>query len=93
MQGIAMLNPQRWGGSGTQWGGGNQNNNERDGYVDFEKSQNGAMVFDIGDDEEEDEEKRNEKVSFEEEKSQQRGARGARLCLPHPSLFLIRFLL
>ena len=93
VQGIAMLNPQRWGGSGTQWGGGNQNNNERDGYVDFEKSQNGAMVFDIGDDEEEDEEKRNEKVSFEEEKSQQRGARGARLCLPHPSLFLIRFLL
>ena len=93
VQGIAMLNPQRWGGSGTQWGGGNQNNNERDGYVDFEKSQNGAMVFDIGDDEEEDEEKRNEKVSFEEEKSQQRGARGARFCLSHPSLFLIRFLL
>ena len=46
-----------------------------------------------GSDEEEDEEKRNEKVSFEEEKSQQRGARGARLCSPHPSLFLIRFLL
>ncbi|KAI0083794.1 exocyst complex component Sec10-like protein [Irpex rosettiformis] len=76
-QGIAMLNPQRWGGSSMQWGGGNQNDKSRNGYVDFEKSQNGAMVFDIGDDEDEEEEKRNEKASFdkfEEEKPQKRAS-------------------
>ncbi len=67
VQGISMLNPQRWGGSGTGMQWGNQNDNARKGYVDFEKSQGNAMVFDIGDDEDENEndEMQTEKMSLE----------------------------
>ncbi|KAI0342549.1 hypothetical protein BDW22DRAFT_1407606 [Trametopsis cervina] len=53
VQGISMLNPQRWGASGVQSVG--QGDSSRSGYVDFEKGQHAAMVFDIGDDEDEDE--------------------------------------
>lgn len=56
VQGIAMLNPQRWGASvhtGAQ----------KDGYGQF-GNEGGAMVFDIGMDEEDDEdEKRQEKAT------------------------------
>ncbi|KAF8880774.1 exocyst complex component Sec10-domain-containing protein [Infundibulicybe gibba] len=50
-QGIAMLNPQRWGGSGTV-------SNDTIGYTkELEKTSN--EIFDVGDDEDVDEDKRN----------------------------------
>ncbi|EKM56816.1 uncharacterized protein PHACADRAFT_118808 [Phanerochaete carnosa HHB-10118-sp] len=49
VQGIAMLNPQRWGGSGALG---------RDGYAEFGQAGTDATVFDIGDENgQEDEEK------------------------------------
>ncbi|KAI0665376.1 exocyst complex component Sec10-domain-containing protein [Trametes maxima] len=58
VQGIAMLNPQRWGGTGATGQGAfpfarmsSWNANGKDGYVrDFEKGGDG-MLFDIGADE------------------------------------------
>ncbi|KIP09764.1 hypothetical protein PHLGIDRAFT_126067 [Phlebiopsis gigantea 11061_1 CR5-6] len=52
VQGIAMLNPQRWGAAGGQWGAGSV---QKEGYGQF--GSEGAMVFDIGEDEDEDDEK------------------------------------
>lgn len=79
VQGISMLNPQRWGASGMQWGGQAETN--RSGYVDFEKGQNAAMVFDIGDNEEDDaaNEKNDENNGHDEwhaEKQKKSDARG-----------------
>ena len=51
VQGIAMLNPQRWGASGTQWGAGV---GQKEGYGQF-SGEGGATVFDIGMDEEDEE--------------------------------------
>lgn len=62
VQGISMLNPQRWGASNTQWGGGSTI--PRDGYVDFNKGGD-AMLFDVGGDEDEDD---NEKEGQEDSK-------------------------
>lgn len=73
VQGIQMLNPQRWGGTGatgqsggafpfarmSSWGG-----NGKEGYVrDFEKGGGDGMLFDIGADEDEETEIVNEKPS------------------------------
>ena len=52
VQGIAMLNPQRWGAAGGQWGNGTV---QKEGYGQF--GSEGAMVFDIGEDEDDDDEK------------------------------------
>ena len=56
VQGLAMLNPQRWGAAGAQWSAHAQNNS-REGYMDFNKGAGGgdAMLFDVGVDEEEEE--------------------------------------
>ncbi|KAI0759399.1 exocyst complex component Sec10-like protein [Trametes elegans] len=76
VQGISMLNPQRWGGTGTSGngsagggGGGfpfarmsSWSANGKDGYVrDFEKGGDG-MLFDIGADEDEEPDATNEKA-------------------------------
>ncbi|RDX42287.1 hypothetical protein OH76DRAFT_135417 [Lentinus brumalis] len=66
VQGIQMLNPQRWGATGgtSQGGGGafpfarmpSWSGNGKDGYVrDFEKGGGDGMLFDIGADEDEEE--------------------------------------
>lgn len=52
VQGISMLNPQRWGAAGGQWGTGAV---QKEGYGQF--GNEGTTVFDIGDDEDEDDEK------------------------------------
>lgn len=54
VQGIAMLNPQRWGAAGSQWGGNGATG--REGYAEFNQGTN-TTLFDIGgdDDDEEDE--------------------------------------
>ena len=62
VQGIQMLNPQRWGAASTgrtsSW-----NANGRNGYVrDFEKGGDG-MLFDIGADDDDDADETNEKAS------------------------------
>ena len=48
VQGIAMLNPQRWGATNTQ--------QVRDGYAEFAEGAAGTTLFDVGGDEDEDEE-------------------------------------
>ena len=58
VQGLAMLNPQRWGAASTQWATNSQNN-AREGYMDFNKGGGGggdAMLFDVGVDEEDEDE-------------------------------------
>ena len=78
VQGIQMLNPQRWGGPGStgqsafpfsrmsSWSGGST----KDGYVrDFEKGGNG-MLFDIGGDDDEEAERPNEMATSEKSPSE-----------------------
>ena len=50
VQGIAMLNPQRWGATNTN------NNNVHEGYMDFNNGGD-AMLFDVGADDDEEDEK------------------------------------
>lgn len=50
VQGIAMLNPQRWGATNAN------NNSVPDGYMDFNNGGD-AMLFDVGADEDEEDEK------------------------------------
>jgi hypothetical protein len=60
-QGIAMLNPQRWGGAGTP--------QERDGYAEFAEDNAGATLFDVGvDDDDDDDDDKNEKLVRHESK-------------------------
>ncbi|RPD52774.1 hypothetical protein L226DRAFT_547378 [Lentinus tigrinus ALCF2SS1-7] len=73
VQGIQMLNPQRWGGTGAMGQGGGAfpfarmpswGANGKDGYQrDFEKGGGDGMLFDIGADEDEEAEVVNEKPS------------------------------
>ena len=53
-----MLNPQRWGAAGGQWGG--HTPNQKEGYMDFKGGGDGdggdAMLFDVGGDDEDDDE-------------------------------------
>jgi recyclin-1 len=83
-QGISMLNPQRWGASALQRGG---QTDVQSGYIDFEKGQDAAMVFDIGEDEDEDEGKRGEKVSFEVEETHQMSRTRGELPISLPQVF------
>ncbi|KAH9847985.1 exocyst complex component Sec10-domain-containing protein [Lenzites betulinus] len=74
VQGIAMLNPQRWGGTGAVGQGpfpfarmGSWNAGAKDGYVrDFEKGGDEAL-FDVGGDEEDEEVEEKEKVDEKRE--------------------------
>lgn len=64
VQGISMLNPQRWGASGMQWGSA-QPDNARNGYVDFAKGTD-ATLFDVGvDEDDEGDEKSHDKSDNE----------------------------
>ena len=61
VQGIAMLNPQRWGATNTQ--------QARDGYAEFSEGGAGATLFDVGGDDEDDEQnEKNEKFGKHETK-------------------------
>lgn len=79
VQGIAMLNPQRWGGSGALG---------RDGYADYSQAGTNATLFDIGDDE--DEEHKEKEKERQKEKERKKHAVQCKLSLLDPRSYLVR---
>ena len=62
VQGISMLNPQRWGATTMQWNP-NGSMKDRNGYVDFAKGGTDATLFDVGVDEEDEDPGTEDKLS------------------------------